>query len=139
MTFIRKNAEPEKFWNKLVRDKVPHICHGQGLITVTRGLGDREYLKELRRKVREEKAEYRAAVETQDRLEELADILEVTVAIRNVLGEINAVKRLILFIRKEREKLSVSVAHLEQVRKKKANERGAFNDRIFLISTKGAQ
>lgn len=69
-------------YKKLVRDKVPDIIRRQGERPITRALNEGEYLEELIRKLREEVAEFEA-----DRsVEELADIKEVTIAIREALG-----------------------------------------------------
>lgn len=93
--------------NKLVRDLIPKIIERDGKVAVTRILNDKEYFQELLKKLHEELAEF----EAENSLEELADIQEVVNALAEVLG---------------------GKGQLEQVRSKKAEERGGFKDRIFL-------
>ena len=63
-------------YNKLVRDKIPEIISNNGEIPITRVLDDVEYKSELENKLYEE---YKEVIESsgQDRLEELADMLEI--------------------------------------------------------------
>jgi predicted house-cleaning noncanonical NTP pyrophosphatase (MazG superfamily) len=96
--------------NKLVRDKIPAAIANNGQKVVTRVLDDQEYRVELERKLQEEVAEY---IEDKNK-EELADILEVVYALGDLLG--------------------VSREELESLRAKKAEERGAFKDKIYLVS-----
>lgn len=138
MTFIRKNHEPEKFWNKLVGDNVPHNCHMKGLVTVTRGLNDEEYLIELRKKLGEEKTEFLEAKNPTDQAMELADVLDVIRALRKMTGETTEVVEMVRFVNDERKALGLTASELEKVRKAKFEIRGGFEDRIFLISTRGA-
>jgi predicted house-cleaning noncanonical NTP pyrophosphatase (MazG superfamily) len=95
-------------YSKLVRDKIPEIIKANGSRPITRILDDKEYLKELIEKVREETAEF----EAEPSLEELADIQEVLMALLKTLGS----------NRKD----------LEKVRAAKAAERGGFAKKIFL-------
>lgn len=95
---------------KLVRDNIPEIIEGTGHVPVVRTLDDKEYAEELRRKLMEEVAEYIDEPST----EELADILEVVYA----LGALH----------------DASSDDLEVVRKSKAEKRGAFSKRIYLVS-----
>ena len=97
-----------KVYNKLVRDKIPEIIENSGKTCVTRILSDDEYLKELDIKLNEEVAEYQA----DKSLEEMADVLEVLQAICIDRG--------------------YSLEQLEEVRKKKADERGGFKNKIYL-------
>jgi len=66
----------EKVYNKLVRDKVPEIISANGEIPITRVLETDEYKKFLEMKLFEE---YKEVIEAsgKDRLEELADLIEV--------------------------------------------------------------
>ena len=98
-------------YNKLVRDKIPQIIARDGKKAVTRILEDDEYLKELIKKLGEEYDEFKNDVS----VEELADIQEVVLALADTLA---------------------SREELEEVRKSKADIRGAFKDKIFLESTK---
>jgi predicted house-cleaning noncanonical NTP pyrophosphatase (MazG superfamily) len=99
-----------KTYNKLVRDKIPDIINADGKKFKTRILEDKEYLKELYQKLKEEAVE----LEKNPSIEELADIKEVTIAIREALG--------------------IHAGELEDVRRKKAAERGRFKNKIFLES-----
>jgi predicted house-cleaning noncanonical NTP pyrophosphatase (MazG superfamily) len=95
-------------YQKLVRDKIPEIIRKNGGEPVTRVLDEKEYLTELIKKLREEAAEF----EADHSIEELADIKEVTIAIREALG--------------------IHAGELEDVRRKKANATGRFRQRIYL-------
>ncbi len=67
----------KKIYHKLVRDKIPEIIlSDNGRIPVTRILSDEEYKKELEKKLLEEYYEVLEA-SGEDRIEELADMLEV--------------------------------------------------------------
>ena len=98
-------------YNKLVRDKIPEIIAGDNNGKCeTRILDDQEYLEELNKKLKEELNEYLESGE----VEELADLEEVLRAILDA-------KR-------------VSYEDFERLRLKKVEKRGAFKNRIFLIS-----
>lgn len=100
-----------KTYNKLVRDKIPEICLANGETPKTRILDEEEYRVEVKKKLGEEATEY---VED-DNLEELADVLELVKANAEAKGS--------------------SLEEVERIRAKKAEERGGFSKRIFLIST----
>ncbi len=96
-------------YEKLVRDKIPDLIRAQGETPLTRILDTEEYLQCLEAKLDEEVAEYR-----RDRnIEELADILEVILALASANG----------WSREE----------LEQVYRRKHDARGGFEERIYLI------
>lgn len=97
----------KKTYNKLVRDKIPEIIRADGLEPSMRILDDDEYLAELVKKLREELAEF----ESDQSLEELADIAEVVLALADVLG---------------------GRAELEKTRKEKSAKRGGFKKKIYL-------
>ena len=101
-----------QIFNKLVRDKIPQIIENNGEVCETRILNDEEYLNQLNIKLQEELQEY---LESGD-IEELADMAEVMRAILSVKG--------------------YSYDEFEIVRKNKVNKRGAFDNKVFLISTK---
>lgn len=100
-----------KTFNKLVRDKIPEIILANGETPETRVLNEEEYRAEVRKKLGEEAAEYAQ----DDSLEELADLLELVKANAEAKGS--------------------SLEEIEKIRVKKADERGGFGKRIFLIST----
>ena len=66
----------EKTYNKLVRDNIPNIIKSNGETPITRILTNEEYKQELEKKLYEE---YQEVLESsgEDRIEELADMLEV--------------------------------------------------------------
>ncbi|MET4144269.1 nucleoside triphosphate pyrophosphohydrolase [Arthrobacter sp. UYCo732] len=66
---------------KLVRDLIPAIIEANGGTAVTRTLKPEEYRAALHAKLAEESDELRGAVEPDDRLSELADLLEVLKAL----------------------------------------------------------
>ncbi len=95
-------------YKKLVRDKIPEIIRASGKEPVTRVLDDKEYLEELVKKLKEEVNEF-----TDDHsVEELADIKEVMIAIREALG--------------------IHAGELEDVRRTKADKNGRFKKQIYL-------
>lgn len=96
--------------NKLVRDLIPEIIQSSGKTCVTRRLSDEEYLAALDAKLTEELAEYQA----DKSMEELADLLEVMMAVAEARGHTFAV--------------------VEAIRKEKEDKRGGFRERIFLES-----
>lgn len=99
-------------YNKLVRDNIPEIIAKNGQRAKFRVLNDDEFVQELEKKLQEEVTEY-----LQDKnADELADILEVVHALGAQLGH--------------------TPDSLEQLRKKKAADRGEFSKRLFLIAVK---
>ena len=101
-----------KTYNKLVRDKIPEICEANGATPHTHIIkDDNEYLAALCDKLGEEAQE----VKEDPSLEELADTLEVIQSIGRVLG--------------------YTPDQIEVARLQKAQERGGFDERVFLIST----
>lgn len=73
----------ERVYNKLVRDKIPNIIKEKRETPVVRILDEIEYKKELEKKLYEE---YKEVIESSgdDRVEELADMLEVIRALANL-------------------------------------------------------
>lgn len=97
-----------KKYKKLVRDKIPEIIESRGKKTVVRVLDDKEYLEQLMEKLCEEVDEF----DQDHSVEEMADILEVLMALAKTLG--------------------IKQSELKAVRDKKALERGGFKKRLFL-------
>ncbi len=87
---------------KLVRDKIPKLFGGK-----TRAANDKEYFRELIKKLQEEVDEFKENYE----IEELADIMEVIYALANYL--------------------EVSKEKLEEIRIRKKEERGGFENKII--------
>ena len=96
-------------YDKLVRDKIPELIQKAGETPVIRILEDAEYREHLEKKLDEEVAEFHR----DQNIEELADILEVVLALNESLG----------YSREE----------LESAYLKKHEARGGFSDRVFLI------
>ncbi|QKS69846.1 nucleoside triphosphate pyrophosphohydrolase [Paenalkalicoccus suaedae] len=101
-------------YNKLVRDGIPGIVEATGKRAVTRVLDEAEYEHALIEKLHEEVEELRGAGSDHDRIEEMADILEL--------------------IHTYATRVGADLSEIEAVRKKKTEERGGFRERVFLIS-----
>ena len=101
----------ERICNKLVRDKIPNIIKAKGETPVVRILDEVEYKNELEKKLYEE---YKEVIEAtgDDRLEELADMLEVIRALAKLENkDLNDIIEIALI---------------------KNEKRGAFETKIFL-------
>ena len=92
---------------KLVRDRIPEIIQEDRKTPIIRIMDEEEYVRELDLKLCEEVEEYRA----DGSIEEMADVLEVLQAICIARG--------------------YTLQQLEEVRRKKAAERGGFKKRIY--------
>lgn len=99
-----------KDYNKLVRDRIPEIIAADGKEYKTRILNDKQYREELINKLEEEVKEFKENPSA----EELADIKELVIAIREFLG--------------------IHAGVLEDIRRKKAATNGRFKKKIFLES-----
>lgn len=99
-------------YNKLVRDKIPEIIENNGENPITRILNDDEYKIELEKKLLEE---YNEVIQASgaNRIEELADMLEVISSLAKLEGE--------------------SLDKVIEVSNQKVKKRGGFEQRIFLI------
>ena len=102
----------EKIYNKLVRDNIPNIIRNNGGEPVTKILDDEEYKCELEKKLYEEYNEVIAARETNERIEELADMLEVISSLATLENK--------------------SLNDVIEVARNKSEKRGGFKDKIFL-------
>jgi len=98
-------------YDKLVRDKIPERIKRSGDTVITHIADGEEYWEKLKEKLKEEVNEFLA--KSSD--EELADILEVISAICDFK--------------------KINKKGLENLRKKKAKERGGFKKRIILDET----
>ncbi len=95
-------------YDKLVRDNIPEYIRNKGGTPVYHIASEREYWKKLKEKLSEEVQEF----QTDESIEELADLFEVLDAIAEYKGfDRNAI---------------------EKVKNEKAEERGRFRDRIIL-------
>ncbi|EJR02846.1 MULTISPECIES: nucleoside triphosphate pyrophosphohydrolase [Bacillus] len=100
-------------YNKLVRDRIPEIIENNGKTFTTRILDEKEYIEEVSKKTQEELTEYLEAESKEHKVEELADLLELV----NTLAQYEG----------------VTLEDVEKVRKQKAEKRGGFQERIFLV------
>ena len=97
-------------YNKLVRDKIhANIDSMEGRKSNWRIMDDEEYIKELNKKLLEEAHEF---IE-ENAVEELADIMEV---IQSIMRAKN-----------------ISYEELKKVQVLKREQKGGFNDRVYLI------
>ena len=97
-------------YHKLVRDRIPEILDKKGITYEKRTATDDEYRSELIKKLLEESSEFAEAGAP----EELADVIEVLIALRS-LPEYTTV---------------------EEIRKRKLDERGGFSEKIILKGEK---
>ncbi|UQX55107.1 nucleoside triphosphate pyrophosphohydrolase [Cytobacillus pseudoceanisediminis] len=100
-------------YNKLVRDRIPEVITRNGKKFSTRILENEEYIEELKKKSFEELEEYLKAQTDEEAIEELADILEILHALAKVHGS--------------------TMRDVDEIRKSKAEKRGVFRDKVFLI------
>lgn len=98
-------------YGKLVRDKIPKIIEDNGEKPIIRTLLEKEYIEELEKKLLEECNEVINS-NGSDRLEELADVLEVLMALA--------------------KSENFSIEDVTKIADKKREKRGGFNDKIFL-------
>jgi predicted house-cleaning noncanonical NTP pyrophosphatase (MazG superfamily) len=103
-------------YNKLVRDKIPQIIESKGKEFSTKILNDEDYKKYLKEKAYEELDEYCAAETDEEAVEELADLMEVIRALAKHHGS--------------------TIEEIEALRKDKAEKRGGFQEKVFLIEVK---
>jgi len=98
-------------YNKAIRDRIPEIIEKSGYSCHVKTLTNDEFLIEIEKKLTEEVHEYQKDKE----VSELADILEVIYRISQLKG--------------------ISKEELEKLRIKKAQDRGPFDNNLFLIDT----
>jgi len=95
-------------YNKLVRDKIPQIIDSSGRKALCETLSQKEVIRALDDKLKEEVAEYLE----DHQVEELADIMEVIHGILHARG--------------------IGWNTLESIREAKRRERGGFDQGVFL-------
>ena len=100
-----------KYYNKLVRDKIPAVITKSGNAYETEVLGEEEFIQKLNEKLNEELEELYNAT-SEETVGEIADILEVLYALAETKG--------------------ISIEEIEKVRLQKKEDRGGFKDRILL-------
>lgn len=101
----------ERVYNKLVRDNIPNIIKEKGETPIIKILDDIQYKSELEKKLYEE---YKEVIEASgdDRVEELADMLEIIRALAKLENK--------------------SLEDIISIANKKNEKRGAFEDKIYL-------
>lgn len=101
----------EKVYNKLVRAKIPNIIEDNGEKPIIRILDNNEYKIELEKKLYEE---YQEVIEAtgKDRIEELADMLEIIKSLAELENK--------------------TLDDVVEVAKVKSLKRGGFEKKIFL-------
>ena len=101
----------ERVYNKLVRDNIPNIIESKGETSVTKILDDATFKVELEKKLNEE---YHEVLEASgdDRIEELADMLEIIRLLAKLEGK--------------------TLQNVIDCADKKNEKRGAFEEKIFL-------
>ena len=99
-------------YNKLVRDRIPEIIEGNGEKPIIRILDEAEYKTELESKLNEEYHEVLGATTSEERIEELADMLEIIDALAALEGK--------------------TLGDVVEVAKQKKLKRGGFEKRIYL-------
>lgn len=105
-------------YNKLVRDLIPNIIRATGLTCRTRQLDAEEHLQALRVKLLEEVEAFLNTERTAESVEELADILEILFALA--------------------QKYGADEDELLEIRDAKRDERGGFDEGIYLIEVSDA-
>lgn len=101
----------ERIYNKLVRDKIPEIIISKGEKPITKILNIKDFKLELEKKLKEECQEVIDAT-GKERIEELADVLEILCALAKL----------------ENSNLEEVICIADH----KAEKRGAFDKKIFL-------
>ena len=101
----------ERIYNKLVRDKIPNIIKEKKETPVVKILDDDEYKEALEKKLYEEYQEVIKA-SGEDRVEELADMLEIIKALAKLENK--------------------TLDDVIEIANKKVDKRGAFEEKIFL-------
>lgn len=101
-----------KIYNKLVRDKIPEIIEKDGETPFIRILGDEEYKKELKKKIKEEAEELFLAENNEDLIKEIGDVLEILEYIEKSFG--------------------LDKEEILKVKEKRKQNRGGFDNKIFL-------
>lgn len=101
-----------RIYNKLVRDNIPEIIKNKGETPCVSVLDDKNFNKQLRKKLKEEVREYLM----DEDIEELADIIEVIEALAIHKGS--------------------SLEKVFEIKENKAKKNGKFEKKLFLKKVK---
>lgn len=104
-----------KEYHKLIRDRIGEIIVKEGRTPVLRTLDKDEYIVELKKKLLEEVQEFLSA-QNESVIEEMADVYEVLEHLQEVFG--------------------IDEEDLLVVKAKKAQIKGKFKKRLFLVGVK---
>ncbi len=105
-----------KKYNKLIRDRILEIIKGAGEKPYWRILNEKEYLKEIKKKVVEEAKELAQAKNKKEIINEVVDIQELLDVLISELG--------------------LSKSQIKKQQEIKNKKRGGFKKKLFLIKTK---
>lgn len=97
--------------DKLIRDQLPSIMKAQGIVVHERIMEQGEFIQKLKDKLLEESEEVRQTQNSEELLEELADVLEVIHTLVSATG--------------------LSMQQIEEGRIQKRKQKGGFEGRIF--------
>lgn len=98
-------------YNKLVRDKIPEIIEKNKEKPIIKILNDKEYKEELEKKLKEELEE---VLKEENKIEELADMLEVIEALAKLENK--------------------TLNDVLKIKEEKKQKRGSFDKKIYLIN-----
>ena len=102
----------KKYHRKLIRDRIPEVINSTGGQFETRILDEKEFERELKKKLIEESKELNEASD-KGILNELADILEL---VKSIGAQYN-----------------ISFRIIQQTQVKKRKERGGFKKKLYLV------
>ena len=102
----------DKIYDKLVRDNIPDIIINNGEVPIIRILSNKEYKQELEKKLYEEYQEVLNTTTGDERIEELADMLEIIIALAKLEDK--------------------TLDDVVEVAKTKRLKRGGFDKKIYL-------
>lgn len=96
---------------KLIRDHLPDIMRGKGILVHERVMEQDEFIAKLKDKLQEEAEEVKHARNENELAEELADMLEVVYALSKTIG--------------------ISLEQIEKTRLEKRKKKGGFDGKIY--------
>lgn len=102
----------KKIHNKLVRDNIPDIINGAGKKCKIKKLNNLEYTIELKKKLCEEANEVFEANSKNEIIQELADVLEIVDALKDIYD--------------------LTDLDIQYIKEQKANKNGRFKEKIYL-------